>query len=409
MNFLVINQPTGNRGDESAHRALVRALHTRFPDAVIRIVFMGVGQASFEGLQVHAPNVVYENVPIRHIQQLAKWSFWFHFRWLLTHIRSGYRRLRRRIREADWVISAPSGICLGPFRSWYMLLVDWMVAQEKKPFAYYSPSFGPQPHGQKGDALFWSECIRILKNFDFLSIRDAKTMKYADEIGLKYEPAIDTAFLDAPRAAIPPDLSARLGGKYMVFVPNSLTWHVAYRGISQETIDSFYLLLFDVLHKKHPDLKMALLPQLYNRPRGKGDFDYFLHLQSRWSHPESIVVLPETCNSDLQQAIVAQSELVVGARYHSIVFAINNAVPFVSLSYEHKMSGLLKTLDAETRSLDIQRLGSSGVSGEALADAFAGLLEQPPPPPASLQSKARQIACSCFDSFSRFLEMETPG
>lgn len=397
MKILVTNQPTGNRGDEAAHRALVRALSRRYPDSDIRIVFMGVAKSMFEGLQVHTSNVAYENVSIRHIQKLSKWAFLFHFRWLLTHLRGGYRHLRKRIREADVVISAPSGICLGPFRSWYMLLVDWMVLREKKPFAYYSPSFGPEPEGQKGDRLFWRECVKVLKRFDFLSIRDAKTMKFADKLGLRYVPSIDTAFLDSPQAEIPVELQTKLGGDYVVFVPNSLTWHVAYRDVPQETVDGFYFKVVDLLERHFPTAKIALLPQLYGRANG-GDHAYFLRLRDRCPHPERIEVLPENCDSDIEQAIVARSKFVVGARYHSIVFAINNSVPFVSLSYEHKMTGLLKTLNLSSVSVDIQALGRDSWDEKEALDKIHSDLENPIPV-ASARLRARRIASDCFSSF----------
>lgn len=398
MNILILNQPTGNRGDEAAHRAFVRTLCARYPRALVRVVFMGISDTSFKGLQVAAPNVVYENIPIRHVQKPAKWSFVFHFRWLLTHLRSGYRLLRRRIRNADLVISAPSGICLGPFRSWYMLLVDWMVLQEKKPFAYYSPSFGPKPEGQKGDGLFWRECVNVLHHFDFLSIRDAKTMGFADEMGLGYVPAIDTAFLDSPAEPIPVELEGQLGGRYVVFVPNSLTWHVAYRNASQEIIDAFYLHVMDILSKKYPDARIVLLPQLYGRGNG-GDHAYFLRLRERHAHPERILVLPETLSSDTQQAIVANAKLVVGARYHSIVFAINNAVPFVSLSYEHKMTGLLEVLNLGQASVDIQTLGLPGDGCQKAWEQF-GVAVEKPVPVGKARDKAREIARACFESFA---------
>ena len=38
MNILIINQPPYNRGDESAHKGLVRTLLKRFPDAQIKVM-----------------------------------------------------------------------------------------------------------------------------------------------------------------------------------------------------------------------------------------------------------------------------------------------------------------------------------------------------------------------------------
>lgn len=67
-----------------------------------------------------------------------------------------------------------------------------------------------------------------------------------------------------------------------------------------------------------------------------------------------IVVIDDIYSSDIQQTIIAYSQLVVGARYHSVVFSLNNAVPFIALSYEHKISGLLETLDKVDCMVDIQ-------------------------------------------------------
>ena len=39
MNILIVNQPLRNRGDESAHRALVRKLLQEIPDMHVRVLF----------------------------------------------------------------------------------------------------------------------------------------------------------------------------------------------------------------------------------------------------------------------------------------------------------------------------------------------------------------------------------
>ena len=78
---------------------------------------------------------------------------------------------------------------------------------------------------------------------------------------------------------------------------------------------------------------------------------------------KNIIVIDENQSSDIQQEIIKKSCLVIGARYHSVVFAINNEIPFVSLSYEHKMKGLLEVLDMTDRMVEIQDI-FDGKSGE---------------------------------------------
>ena len=41
MNILIVNQPLNNRGDESAHRALVRSIIKYIPNVNVRVLFMG--------------------------------------------------------------------------------------------------------------------------------------------------------------------------------------------------------------------------------------------------------------------------------------------------------------------------------------------------------------------------------
>lgn len=402
MNILVINQPIKNRGDESAHRGLVRTLAKTYPRHGIRVVWMGEDPDGCLPMRVDLPNVVYENIRMGWGRaRLPRFALLHRAGWLLGHCHPAYRAYRKRIREADLVVSAPSGIMLGAFRTWKALYHDLLVREAGKPFAYYSPSFGPKPEGKKGDALFWKLAVEVLRGFDFLSVRDRKTMDLADAMGLSYEPSIDSAFLDSPADStpLPPDLEKAIGGSpVVVFVPNSLTWHVAYRKADQSRIDRFYLDAAALLQRRFPGAKIALLPQLFGRGKTGGDHEYFAGLAARADSRTKLLVLGDHYGSDVQQALVSRAELVVGARYHSIVFAINNGVPFVSLSYEHKMDGLLGCLRLENRAVDIRELGTTGFDAAAALesmDSLCGDLRKP----LEARAKAKTIADETFRRF----------
>ena len=263
------------------------------------------------------------------------------------------RKLIPYYKWADLVVCAPGGICMGGFQDWLHLYQLYLAKVLNKPLVYYSRSFGPFPTRTFSNRLFKRFSLEILRYFSFLSIRDAKTMQLADELGLSYVPSIDTAFLDAPQVSIPSEVSAKLQGDYMVFVPNSLTWHYAYKSIPQERIDAFYLAIMDRLHERYPLLQIVMLPQLCNRGDG-GDYKYFLGLKDQFSQKGILEVLPDIYSSDMQQSVIRNAKFVIGARYHSIVFAINQAVPFVALSYEHKMEGLLEELGLQGCGMSIE-------------------------------------------------------
>ena len=101
-----------------------------------------------------------------------------------------------------------------------------------------------------------------------------------------------------------------------------------------------------------------MLPQ--TSLQGKAFDDKYLFQDIQKHCPElDIFVSDDIYSSDIQQQIIRGADAVFGARYHTIVFAINNNVPFVSLSYEHKMSGLLEELSLLDEMIDITNLFTS--------------------------------------------------
>ena len=59
MKILIVNQPLGNRGDESAHKALVRALLKNIPEVKIQVLFVGVPQNSIDQFAIDSQQVEY--------------------------------------------------------------------------------------------------------------------------------------------------------------------------------------------------------------------------------------------------------------------------------------------------------------------------------------------------------------
>ncbi len=397
MKILLINQPIENRGDESAHRGLVRALVGSIPAVQIVCVFLGARAESVRQMAVSSPNVKYVIIPMRRgTYRLPALALQTHLWRPVAALHPAYRQLKQYMRDADYVINAPGGICMGGFQSWGHILYLMLAREAGKPTAYYSRSFGPFRIATRTDRLFKRYSLSLLKSFDFLSIRDQKTMELADNLGLHYVPAIDTAFLHVPEVVIPTEVREATGTDYTVFVPNSLVWHTDYHRSDSSRINNFFLKTLDLLLAKRPESKIVMLPQLYNLG-DLGDEPYFESLRCRSSLPERIVVLPDSIGSDIQQAIIAKAGFVVGARYHTIVFAINNRVPFVAFTYEHKIAGLLDVLHLEDRQIDIGDLGKSTFDDSATFNALTRLLNHSKPLDVAA-NRARKIANDCFQA-----------
>ena len=244
-----------------------------------------------------------------------------------------------------------------------------------KPVFYWGRSIGPFTDEDCAHSVFKKESSSLLSYFSFLSLRDDVSVRIAEEFGVHPVPVVDSAFLETPDAVIPEAVQSQLDERYVVFVPNALTWHYRYRNVPQERIDRFHLDVMELLSEKYPGHTIVMLPQTYRSLIN--DYGYFRRLAER-AAGKPVLVIDEDQSSDVQQKIIAGARMVIGERYHSIVFAINNRTPFVSLSYEHKMTGLLEKLGLTERSVDVQGIFADE-SGEACRHALEqvrSLLEQ---------------------------------
>lgn len=359
MNILYVNQPLNNRGDESAHRALIRRLLGSYPGLHVKQIDVGAKRAIVEEFNVHLPNMEYEILPPgRGYKKIMVAAFRYHIPWIIF-FHSTLRALAKRIKDSDMVLCSPGGISMGGFHNWYHVGLLKMAMYFHKPVAYFGRSIGPFVGDSADEKLFNRWSYELLHYFGFLSLRDSVSLKIAQDDGL--DNAIlttDSAFLETPRAPIPEEIKDLIEGKkYMVFVPNQLTWHYKYRTVNQDMIDGFYYGIMDYILKKDPSIHIVMLPQTYSSRIN--DANYFVSLSERYKTTGRVHPLAEKYGSDLQQTIISKAEYIIGSRYHSIVFAINNDRPFVSLSYEHKMSGLLQVLDASQYMVNITDIFSN--------------------------------------------------
>ena len=88
-----------------------------------------------------------------------------------------------------------------------------------------------------------------------------------------------------------------------------------------------------------------------------------------------------------------------------MVFAINNGVPFVALSYEHKMSGLAASLGLSSRVVDItDAVRTPEGRARVIADTLAVPLVAAP----DAGRKAAEVAQKGFDAFLQALKEVCP-
>lgn len=401
MNILLINQPLGNRGDESAHKALVRTLLKRSEDINIRVLFVGTTETySIQQFAIADERVQYINLhPFLKFSKFGEIALRKPYRKLFWNFHPFMRQIKSHYMWADLVLCAPGGICMGGFQYWPHIFMLSLAKYYHKPLAYYGRSFGPFPTETTLNRQFKDISYEMLHYFSFLSIRDKVTEKLANEIGVSYISTVDTAFLDEPKAEVPYEIKRELANKnYMVFVPNYLLWHPDYDGkFSVDDLIELYSKMIREVWEYNNNLSIVMLPQTFGNGTMKDDVHLFRMIAEKMNDSR-IIVFPDCYGSDIQQQIIRKSQFVIGARYHSIVFAINQNVPFIALSYEHKIAGLLATLDQEDSMIDFT---STMLSNEGKEKCIVQVKELLPRIKADIitTKKAKQIAQNGFDKF----------
>lgn len=66
MKILIVCQPLHNRGDESAHRALVRMILKKMPESKVTVLFVDEDQDSVNQFMVNDARVIYVNIQHGH-------------------------------------------------------------------------------------------------------------------------------------------------------------------------------------------------------------------------------------------------------------------------------------------------------------------------------------------------------
>ena len=208
MKIAIINQPTNNRGDEAAHRSLVRSLNKALPDAQISVLFIGEIFNTVEQMTVLHPNNTYINIP-RKIKGMGRFlpKIFTKYNVLgIAKLFTAYRLYIDRVKNADFVICAPGGICMGGFQNWTHVFYLLLALKYNKNVIYYSRSIGPFPEITNDNRIFRKRSIDILHRLNFISLRDTKSIQIAEQLGVSCVKAIDTAFLDVPHVTLSKEL-----------------------------------------------------------------------------------------------------------------------------------------------------------------------------------------------------------
>lgn len=346
MNILITNQHTNNRGDESATKALIYGLKNILGNNI--------------KITVMPQNDKYQFLKMKNIKEigmicsikeaLLSLVFLFLYKIGINILPRLNLRLKQKINaflEADLIISAHGGPYFGDLYvnheivHFYPIFIALIL---NKPFCLYSPSIGP----------FKNKLANIyrkffLSKFKLISLRDEISIKYLSD----FLPENKPFYLASDSCLQQPIKRFYQKQKIVGITPWGFNGKVdcqdklnTYKKIMAEAID------FMIEKLK---IKVVFIPQLYGKDSDLDLINEIISLTNS-KHKLKIKILNPQYDSTRQQQEISKMSLIIGNRYHSIIFAAKMGTAFVPIYYEHKAKSFVESLGLENLLIDVYKL-----------------------------------------------------
>lgn len=277
-----------------------------------------------------------------------------------------FTELVRLYKNADLVISAPGGPYIGDLYPWteFEILFHLLLCKfARKPLMIYGPSIGP----------FENQQVNIIRKFVLTGI--TKVVTFREEISANYFKSlgIDSNVFCTADSSLQMPINPELANKifeteqlnitdeYFGFIPLEIE-----RFSSEKEKTSYFSFLLKLLHELYEQYhkEFVLLPQGYDKWR---DWPFLNELKKASDIADKIHVFHENISSKQQQAFIGKLKGIISFRYHPTIFATRQAVPCISISYEHKTAGYMKNAGLSSYCYNL---------GEVTCDQITSAFEQ---------------------------------
>lgn len=364
LDILILHAHWNNRGDEAAIRAMIDSLKSELPVKRMKIMITSrnVTQFPYNDIEVIELYPSFNEGVIRGYLDALLMLITFG---KLSLSKAG-KKFIKAIDEADILIHAPGGPSIGDVYGSRWLhdlpyLQRLLVAKifKKKPLFFYAPSMGPFSGKLRNFIRKF-----ILKRADIITVRDPISAVYLKkQLGLEAYVTLDSALQND----IPEDYLARydnLSGilemlehrKVVGMVITDLKWHPVYGrspALAGKIMDCCSSVADYLCTNGY---WILLIPQLF----GESD-DVRLHKYISRLDQKRIRICPSNIDSYAQQVIISKLFCVISMRYHPNIFAAKAGIPFISISYEHKMRGFVKKIEFTDLIIDIEEVSADKI------------------------------------------------
>ncbi|MBS7226851.1 MAG: polysaccharide pyruvyl transferase CsaB [Oscillospiraceae bacterium] len=318
-----------NIGDESILRTLITSLREKIPDCSLTVLS-------------HNPASTREKYGVEAVERMSPGA------------------ILRAVRQCDMLISGGGSLLQDVTSSksihYYLFIIRLAKLLGKKVFIY-SQGIGPIDHAFNRRAT-----ARALKKADGIVVRDERSAKLLEQIGLPQERIVITADpvirMKRPDRTVGREILARAGIKK----DGRLTVGWAIREKNRDS--AFVREITECIRwlRENYDAESVLIPFHYEEDR-----EVCSVIAERTNGAAKC--LSEKYLSEDMLSIIGNMDVLVGVRLHSMIYAAIMGVPIIGVSYDPKCTAFLNSVGLDSLST------RETFSAEAFKAEFARVLE----------------------------------
>ena len=318
-----------NIGDESILRTLITSLREKIPDCRLTVLS-------------HNPASTREKYGVEAVERMSPGA------------------ILRAVRQCDMLISGGGSLLQDVTSSksihYYLFIIRLAKLLRKKVFIY-SQGIGPIDHAFNRRAT-----ARALKKADGIVVRDERSAKLLEQIGLPQERIVITADpvirMKRPDRTVGREILARAGIKK----DGRLTVGWAIREKNRDS--TFVREITECIRwlRENYDAESVLIPFHYEEDR-----EVCSVIAERTNGAAKC--LSEKYLSEDMLSIIGNMDVLVGVRLHSMIYAAIMGVPIIGVSYDPKCTAFLNSVGLDSLST------RETVSAGAFKAEFARVLE----------------------------------
>jgi colanic acid/amylovoran biosynthesis protein len=371
-----------NKGDAALTSVLVRDLRRQFPQANLRILKLEPGgeNQDFEGVPESPAFMQYALNKYRHpLAKLAYvlymlpatllWAFCWRYMRRSIPLPGDLRVVAKAYANSDLIVAVGGGYirsrkglanCLNVPLLLHPLLFGYILG---KKTVLYPQSVGPFVHAFERPMVAF-----VLRRMTLIILREDTSVALLANLGVHENVvrSVDSGFL------LQSDDKIDLHKKYQVPTGKlimGVTVRSWLKGDAQAKYEQAVAEALDTMVEKF-NVHVVFIPQV---TAAKGDDDRLVsrRVHGYMRHGGAVTRITEKLGHYAIKAMYNQIDILLGTRFHSVIFSLTSHVPVLAIEYEHKTSGIMQDLGLAQWVLKIE-----DVTADNLVEGLSRLLHE---------------------------------